>query len=116
VLAVRDAVPKARDLATAEFAMLRLTLLKITTRVVEIATRVHLAFAAACLDADLFASLPAALMSSGPRTAGREPNSPLLSLQRVQKRRSRCGEKAERRTASKRDLSKPSAITALHGE
>jgi len=104
MLAVHAAISKARDLATAEFATLRLKLLKI-------AARVRLAFAVACLEADLFASLPAALMSSGPRTAGREPNSPLLSLQRVQKRRSRCGEKAERRTASKRNLFKPSAMS-----
>ena len=56
----------ARDLATAEFATLRLKLLKIAARVVEMASRVRLAFAAACLEADLFASLPAALMPSGP--------------------------------------------------
>ena len=66
MLAVRDAIPKSRDLAKAEFATLRLRLLKIAARVVEIATRVRLAFAAACPEADLFASLPAALMRSGP--------------------------------------------------
>jgi hypothetical protein len=65
-LAVRDAIPKSRDLAKAEFATLRLRLLKIATRVVEIASRVRLAFAAACPEAELFASLPAVLMPSGP--------------------------------------------------
>jgi len=66
MLAVRDAIPKARDLATAEFATLRLKLIKIAARVVELTSRVRLAFAAACPEADLFASLPAALMPRGP--------------------------------------------------
>ena len=66
MLAVRDAIPKARDLATAEFATLRLKLLKIAARVVELASRVRLAFAAACSEADLFANLPAALMPGEP--------------------------------------------------
>ncbi len=66
MLTVRDAIPKARDLAKAEFATLRLKLLKIAARVVEMASRVRLAFAAACPEAELFASLPAVLMPSGP--------------------------------------------------
>jgi hypothetical protein len=40
MLAVRDAIPKERDLAKAEFATLRLKLLKIAARVVEMASRV----------------------------------------------------------------------------
>ena len=51
---------------TAEFATLRLKLIKIAARVIEMASRVRLAFAAACPNADFFASLPAVLMSSGP--------------------------------------------------
>jgi hypothetical protein len=66
MLAVRDAIPKSRDLAKAEFATLRLRLLKIAARVIEMASRVRLAFAAACTEAELFASLPAALMPRGP--------------------------------------------------
>ena len=50
MLAVRDAIPKVRDLAKAEFATLRLKLLKIAA-VVETASRVRLAFAAACPEA-----------------------------------------------------------------
>ena len=46
MLAVRDAIPKSRDLAKAEFATLRLRLLKIAARVVEMPSRVRLAFAA----------------------------------------------------------------------
>ena len=66
MLAVRDAIPKSRDLAKAEFGTLRLKLIKIAARVIEMASRVRLAFAAACPNADLFASLPATLMPSGP--------------------------------------------------
>jgi hypothetical protein len=67
MLTVRDAIPAPRDLARAEFATLRLRLLKIAARIVETAARVRLAFAAACPEADLFCSLPAALlMPRGP--------------------------------------------------
>jgi hypothetical protein len=61
VLAVREAIPKAHALATAEFATIRLRLLKIAVRVTETASRVRLAFAAACPDAALFRQLAAAL-------------------------------------------------------
>ena len=66
MLAVRDAIPKTRDLAKAEFATLRLKLLKIAARIVEMASRVRLAFAAACPEAELLTCLPAALMPRGP--------------------------------------------------
>ena len=66
MLTVRDAIPKARELATAEFATLRLRLLKIAARVVGTASRIRLAFAAACPEADLFRSLPGALLPLGP--------------------------------------------------
>jgi DDE family transposase len=55
-----------RPLATAEFNTIRLRLLKIAARVVETATRVRLAFAAACPEADLFRGLANALMPRGP--------------------------------------------------
>lgn len=48
VLVVRDRIPKPRDLATAEFATIRLRLLKIAARIVETTSRIRLAFAAAC--------------------------------------------------------------------
>src|SRR4029453_14472165 len=66
VLTVRDAIPKPRDLATAEFATIRLRLLKIAARVIETAGRVRLAFAAACTETDLFRGLTNALMPRGP--------------------------------------------------
>ena len=66
MLAVSDAIPKMRDLTNAEFATLRLRLIKVAARVIETANRVRLAFAAACPDADLFCGLPRALTLPGP--------------------------------------------------
>ena len=66
VLTVRDAIPKSRDLANAEFSTLRPRLVKIAARVIETATRVRLAFAAGCPEADLFRGLPGALVPLGP--------------------------------------------------
>ena len=66
MLTVRDAIPKSRDLAKAEFATLRLRLIKIAARVIETASRVRLAFAACCPEADLFRGLPGALFPLGP--------------------------------------------------
>jgi hypothetical protein len=57
MLTLRDAIPKPQPLATAEFATLRMRLLKIAARITETASRVRIAFAAACPEADLFASL-----------------------------------------------------------
>ena len=66
MLTVRDAIPKVRELATAEFATLRLRLLKIAARVVETTSRIRLAFAAACPEADLIRCSPGALLPLGP--------------------------------------------------
>jgi len=65
MLGLRDAIPRPRDLAKAEFSTLRLRLLKIAARVMETASRVRLAFAAACPEAELFRTLPAALLMPG---------------------------------------------------
>jgi hypothetical protein len=66
MLTVRDAIPRMRDLAKAEFSTLRLRLIKVAARVIETASRVRLAFAACCPEADLFCALPQALMLLGP--------------------------------------------------
>ena len=66
MLTVRDAIPKQCDLAKAEFATLRLRLLKIAARVIETARTVRLAFATCHPEAALFASLPGALAPLGP--------------------------------------------------
>ncbi|WP_114946644.1 IS1380 family transposase [Microvirga calopogonii] len=68
MLAVREAIPAARDLARAEFATLRLRLLKIAVRVQETTSRIRLAYASCCPEADLFRAIAAALLPS-PRAA-----------------------------------------------
>ena len=66
MLTVRDTIPKSHALATAEFATLRSRLLKLGARVIEAVSRVRLAFAAACPEADLFRSIAIALQPAGP--------------------------------------------------
>lgn len=66
MLTVRDTIPKTHALATAEFATLRLRLLKLGARVIETVSRVRLAFAAACPEADLFRTIAVALQPAGP--------------------------------------------------
>ncbi len=60
MLTVRDAIPKTHRLARAEFATIRLRLLKLGARIRETAARVRLAFAAACPEADLLRHLATA--------------------------------------------------------
>ncbi len=57
MLKLRNAIPRPQPLATAEFTTLRVRLIKIAARVVETASRVCVAFAAAHPEAALFASL-----------------------------------------------------------
>ena len=66
MLALRDAIPRTAPLARAEFATLRLRLLKIGARVVEKATRVRIHFTSACPDAALFRLLAGRLAAAGP--------------------------------------------------
>ena len=66
MLTVRDAIPRPQPLATAEFTTLRLRLLKIAGRVIETATRVRVAFAAACPEAELFRGIARSLQLAGP--------------------------------------------------
>ena len=66
ILAVREAIPRAHALATAEFATIRRRLLRIAARVTETASRVRIAFAAACPDAILFRQLAGAISPAAP--------------------------------------------------
>ncbi len=66
MLTVRDAIPKPQPLATAEFTTLRLHLLKVAGRITETATRVRIAFAAACPEAELFRGVARSLQLAGP--------------------------------------------------
>jgi len=56
---IRQTIPKAASLATAEFATLRLRLIKVAARVIETATRIRVAFASACPDASTFRAVAA---------------------------------------------------------
>jgi hypothetical protein len=58
---IQQAIPKAAALATAEFTTLRLRILKVAARVIETNTRIRVAFASACPDADLFRAIALAL-------------------------------------------------------
>lgn len=58
---VQQAIRKKAALATAEFATMRVRLLKIAARVIETSTRIRVAFASACPDADLFRTIANAL-------------------------------------------------------
>jgi hypothetical protein len=66
MLGLREAIPAASPLAKAEFATLRLRLLKLGVRVVEKATRIRIHFASACPDAALFRLLTGRLATAGP--------------------------------------------------
>jgi Transposase DDE domain group 1 len=58
---IQQAIPKATALATAEFATLRLRLLKVAARVIETASRIRVAFASACPDDAVFRTIAIAL-------------------------------------------------------
>lgn len=62
MLALRDAVPKSHQLSNAVFATLRLSLARVT----ETVSRIRLALAAACPEADLFRRLAGALEPAAP--------------------------------------------------
>jgi hypothetical protein len=66
LLKVRDSIPKQQVLAVAEFKTLQMHLVKIAARIMETASRVRVAFAAACPNADLFAGLVRHFLPTGP--------------------------------------------------
>jgi Transposase DDE domain group 1 len=66
MLAMRDAVSKRSPLSTAEFATIRLRLLKIAARVVEGAARIRVFLPTACPDRDVFHALAGRLCAAGP--------------------------------------------------
>jgi len=66
MLTMRDAIPTAHMLAKADFATLRLRLLKLGARVIETVSRVRLAFAAACPDAKIIRQLATTIAPAAP--------------------------------------------------
>jgi hypothetical protein len=79
MLTLRNAIPRPQPLASAEFNTLRLRLIKIAARVIETATRVRIAFAASCPEAELFGGIARWLHPSGhfqPHEVRLEPFAP----------------------------------------
>ncbi len=66
MLDVRDCVPSWHPLRQSEFASIRLRLLKIAGRFVETASRIRVALASCCPEAELFSLVAFRLQSSGP--------------------------------------------------
>jgi hypothetical protein len=58
---IQQEIPKAAALAIAEFATLRIRLLKVAARIIENASRIRVAFASACPDAAIFQAIAGAL-------------------------------------------------------
>ena len=85
MLAVRDAIPKPQPLASAEFKTVRLRLIKVAARVIESATRLRIAFAASCPEAELFGGIARWFQPAAPRRSGHVPSnqSELVNLQRL---------------------------------
>jgi hypothetical protein len=63
---VRQALPETAALRTAEFATIRLRLIKVAARVIETASRVRIALASACPDATLFRHVAVSLRAASP--------------------------------------------------
>lgn len=61
---IQQEIPKTAALALAEFATLRLRLLKVAARVIESASRIRVAFASGCPDAGVFKAIAANLRSA----------------------------------------------------
>ena len=66
LLDVRDQVPSWHPLRHSEFTSIRLHLLKIAGRIVETASRIRVALASCCPEAELFSLLAFQLQKSGP--------------------------------------------------
>ena len=79
MLTIRDAIPTNSPLAKAEFTTIRTHLIKLGAHIQETASRIKIAFAAACPQAALFRQLastvvPAAPLATGPKRPGRAPS------------------------------------------
>jgi Transposase DDE domain group 1 len=66
LLGVRDAIPSWNPLRHTEFATIRSRLLKIASRIIETASRIRVALASCCPEAELFSLLALGLQRSGP--------------------------------------------------
>ncbi len=84
MLDVRDCVPSWHPLRQSEFASIGLRLLKIAGRFVETASRIRVALASCCPEAELFSLVAFRLQSSGTEWWGMTaPGARTIHLQRV---------------------------------
>jgi hypothetical protein len=79
---VQQEIPKTAALATAEFATLRVRLLKVAARVIETASCIRVAFASACPDADIFRTIALAFKPARPCRRTLEPRPSTLQASR----------------------------------
>ena len=83
---IQQAIPKAPALlAAAEFATLRLRLLKLAVRVIESASRIRLAFALTCSEAGVFKAIATSLRPAPPWPAWqcrRKPEPSSINLEK----------------------------------
>ena len=66
MLEIRKAIPKRSLLSTAEFATIRLRLIKIAARIVESTARIRVYLPTACPDRDVFRAIAGRLCAAGP--------------------------------------------------
>ena len=66
MLGMRNAAPKRSPVSTAEFATIRVRLIKIAARVVEGAARIRVYLPTACPDRDVFRALAGRFCAAGP--------------------------------------------------
>ena len=66
LLDMRDAIPSWNPLRHTEFVTIRLRLLKIAGRITEMVSRIRVALASCCPEAELFSLLALGLQRSGP--------------------------------------------------
>lgn len=63
---VRQIIPATAALKNAEFATIRLRLIKVAARIIETASRIRIAFTSACPDAALYRNLLLTLRAASP--------------------------------------------------
>jgi hypothetical protein len=63
---LRQAMPATAAIKAAEFATIRLRLIKVAARIIETASRIRIAFASACPDAALFRTIALTLKAAAP--------------------------------------------------
>ena len=110
---LRHAMPATAALRTAEFATIRLRLIKLAARVIETATRIRVAFASACPKADTFRQIARALCPAPtwPVRPCRRHRSPSRSSANLSKTRDETRRHDQVRLAPREPTSEPRKTT-----